>query len=42
MAIKHLAGERIQGTAAERAALETTQEGSAPNNSWKEIGRFTV
>ena len=36
MAVKYLAGERIQGTAAERAALETTQEGSVPQTTWKE------
>ena len=39
MAVKYLAGDRIIGTAAERAALTTT---TFPNTSWKEIGRFTV
>ena len=42
LAIKYLAGERIIGTAAERAALETTQSTTPPNDSWKEIGRFVV
>ena len=42
MAVKYLAGERIQGTAAERAALETTQEGSVPQTTWKELGTRAV
>ena len=39
MAIKYLAGKRIQGTAAERATLNTA---SPPQTSWKEIGRATA
>jgi len=42
LAIKYLAGERLIGTAAERTALETTALDSVPQDSWKEIGRFTV
>jgi len=42
LAVKYLAGERIIGTAAERAALETTALDSVPQDSWKEIGRFEV
>ncbi len=43
MAIKHLAGERIIGTAAERAALSGTTYGTAvPATSWKEIKRATL
>jgi len=42
LAVKYLAGERLIGTAAERAALETTAPTTPPNDSWKEIGRFEV
>jgi len=40
MAIKYLAGERIIGTAAERAAMTTTS--SSPANSWKLLGRTAI
>ena len=39
LAVKYLAGDRLIGTAAERAAL-TTQVSDLKQNSWKEIGRF--
>ena len=42
MAVKYLAGERLIGTAAERAALTTSVEGSPTANAWKEIKRFTA
>ena len=41
MAIKYLAGDRLIGTTAERAALTTTVTGSPTANAWKEIKRFT-
>ena len=39
MAIKYLAGKRLQGTAAERTALNIA---SPPTTSWKELGRTTL
>ena len=39
MAIKHLAGERLIGTAAERAALSGSNLTAIPANSWKILGR---
>ena len=39
MAIKYLGGRRMQGTAAERTALNLT---SPPQTSWKELGRTTL
>jgi hypothetical protein len=39
MAIKYLSGKRMQGTAAERTALNLT---SPPQTSWKELGRTTL
>jgi len=39
MAIKYLSGKRLQGTAAERTALNLT---TPPQTSWKEIGRTTL
>ena len=42
MAIKYLAGDRLIGTTAERAALTTTVTGSPTANAWKEIKRFTA
>jgi len=41
MAIKYLAGERIIGTAAERAAM-TTSSSAIPQTSWKELDRATL
>ena len=41
LAVKYLAGDRIIGTAAERAAL-TTSTTVTSNTSWKEVGRGTV
>ena len=41
MAVKYLAGDRLQGTAAERTAL-TTQVSTIPQTSYKELGRTTV
>jgi len=41
MALKYLAGERIIGTAAERAAM-TTSVSAVPQTSWKELGRYTL
>tara|TARA_Y100000310_G_scaffold106812_1_gene105271 strand:+ start:631 stop:1740 length:1110 start_codon:yes stop_codon:yes gene_type:complete len=41
MAIKYLAGERLIGTAAERAAM-TTSASAIPQTSWKEIARTTL
>jgi len=38
MAIKYLAGERIIGTAAERAALTASSYNTAANTSWKLLG----
>jgi len=40
LAVKYLAGDRLIGTAAERAALTTT--GSPPQTNWKELGRTTL
>ncbi len=42
MAVKYLAGERIIGTAAERAALTTTQPATTTSFGWKEIDRVTI
>ena len=42
MAIKHLAGERLIGTAAERAALSGSNLTAIPQTSWKELGRYTL
>ena len=42
MAVKYLAGERIIGTAAERAALTTSTESQGANTSWKQVGRIRV
>jgi hypothetical protein len=42
MAIKYLAGERLIGTAAERAALSGTNPAAIPQTSWKELDRYTV
>jgi len=42
MAIKYLAGDRIQGTAAERAALSGSSLVSTPQTSWKELDRVTL
>ena len=39
MAVKYLAGRRMQGTAAERTALNL---GTPPQTSWKELGRTTL
>ena len=39
MAIKYLSGKRLQGTAAERTALNIS---SPTQTSWKEIGRVTL
>ncbi len=39
MAIKYLSGKRLQGTAAERTALNIS---SPPATSWKELGRTTL
>ena len=41
MAVKYLAGERLTGTAAERAAM-TTSASAIPQTSWKEIARVTL
>ena len=41
MAVKYLAGDRLIGTAAERAAM-TTSASAIPQNSWKEIARTTL
>ena len=42
MAVKYLAGDRLIGTAAERAALETTQEGTPDQNHYQELDRATA
>ena len=42
MAIKYLAGERLIGTAAERAALSGSNLTAVPQTSWKELGRYTL
>ena len=42
MAIKHLAGDRIIGTAAERAALSGTTPDTMEQTSWKELGKTTL
>ena len=39
MAVKYLSGNRLWGTNAERLAMTTT---ATTQNSWKEIGRYTV
>jgi len=39
MAIKYLSGKRLQGTAAERTALNLS---APPQTSWKELGRTTL
>ena len=39
MAVKYLAGDRIIGTAAERAAMTTAQHGIP---AWKELDRVTL
>jgi len=39
MAVKYLSGKRLQGTAAERTALNLA---SPPATSWKELGRITA
>ena len=41
LAVKYLAGERLIGTAAERAAM-TTSVSAIPQTSWKEIDRVTL
>jgi len=42
LAIKHLAGERMIGTAAERTALSGSNVTAVPQTSWKELGRTTL
>ena len=42
LAIKHLAGDRLQGTAAERTALSGNTLGSIAQTSWKELDRVTL
>jgi len=42
LAIKHLAGERLQGTAAERAALTVVTTTNPSLTSWKLIARATL
>jgi len=42
LAIKHLAGERIIGTAAERAAMTVVTTTNPPLTSWKLIARATL
>ena len=42
MAIKYLAGERMIGTAAERAALSGSNLDTITQTSWKEIARTTL
>ena len=39
MAVKYLAGDRLIGTAAERAALSGNTPTAIPQTSWKELGR---
>ena len=41
MAVKHLAGERLQGTAAERTAM-TTSYSNIPQTYYKELARTTL
>ena len=42
MAVKYLAGDRLIGTAAERAALSGNTLGSIAQTSWKELDRITL
>ena len=42
MAVKYLAGDRLIGTAAERAALSGNTLGSIAQTSWKELDRVTL
>jgi hypothetical protein len=42
MAVKYLAGDRLIGTAAERAALNTTTPAAVPQTTWKELGTRAV
>ena len=42
MAIKYLAGDRLIGTAAERAALSGTTPAAVPQTSWKQLAKTTL
>lgn len=42
MAIKYLAGDRLIGTAAERAALSGTTPDAVPQTSWKQLAKHTL